>query len=185
MRRTPASRAGLPLPPQALPPSLTLGLCFLGCWHCREAVGPLDLVRWALNGQLPYLRLAADSRGALEGFEKVLPLHFLDPQGEPLLRLHGGTGQGVLAWSCWGLKQGEGALRLLLAAQCCAVQPVPPPSLPPLAAGVPTPDRVWDDAVLVASRTGLPCPPLNAGLWLDRWVQELALPQVPRGWAAA
>ena len=47
-------------------------------------------------------------------------------------------------------------------------------------AGVPSPTRLWDEAVLIAARIGLRGPPLNMGLWLDRWTQELALPQVGR-----
>ena len=76
--------------PQALPPSLTLSLCYLACWQAREAVGPLDVIRWALNGQLPYLRLAAESRDAMEAFAGVLPLHFLDPRGGCMWRAGSG-----------------------------------------------------------------------------------------------
>ncbi|GAB4816552.1 hypothetical protein N2152v2_003598 [Parachlorella kessleri] len=107
----------------ALPPGVTLSLCFLACWQLREAVSPQDLVRWALNGQLPFWELARLSRAAVEEYAAVLPLAFLDPRG------------------------------------------------------VPSPTRVWDEAVLIAARIGLRCPPLNVGLWLDRWTQELALPQ--------
>ncbi len=72
----------MPVPVQTLPPAATLSLCLLACWQLREAVGPLDVIRWALNGQLPFLALADEGREAMEPFTSVLPHHFLDPRGE-------------------------------------------------------------------------------------------------------
>ena len=42
---------------QVLHAEVTLAVCFLGCWVMREAVMPMDIVRWASDGTLPYLRL--------------------------------------------------------------------------------------------------------------------------------
>lgn len=68
---------------QALPSSFTLSLLLLACWQAREPVNPLDIVRWALNGELPFLSFAADSRDLLEPFHLVLTAGFLIPTGTP------------------------------------------------------------------------------------------------------
>ena len=50
-------RAHVLLPGQVLAPDTLLALCLLACWLLRQAVMPADLVRWALDGRLPYLLL--------------------------------------------------------------------------------------------------------------------------------
>jgi len=52
-------------------------------WLLREAVGPVDLVRWTLGGQLPYLELPHVSKAALAGAPPEFPLQLLQPQGAP------------------------------------------------------------------------------------------------------
>ena len=42
---------------QVLAPDTLLALCFLACWLLRQPVMPADLLRWALDGRLPYLLL--------------------------------------------------------------------------------------------------------------------------------
>lgn len=67
---------------QALPSAFTLSLLLLACWQAREPVSPLDIVRWALNGELPFMTFAADSRDLLEPFPTLLTPGFLLPAGK-------------------------------------------------------------------------------------------------------
>ena len=50
-------RLTLPVSRQVLAPDTLLALCQLACWLLREPVMPADLLRWALDGCLPYLLL--------------------------------------------------------------------------------------------------------------------------------
>ena len=43
--------------PQVLALDTLLALCLLACWLLRQPVMPADLLRWALDGLLPYLLL--------------------------------------------------------------------------------------------------------------------------------
>ena len=76
---------------QVLHPELTLAVCFLGCWVMREAVTPMDIVQWASDGTLPYLRLPSLATQLLENARDAgcdLPLS--------LLRL-----KGTIQWMCF------------------------------------------------------------------------------------
>lgn len=67
---------------QALPLDTLLTVCFLACWQCREAVLPMDLLRWAASGELPYLNMAEVVRGVRESVGAIsLPEHVVKPQG--------------------------------------------------------------------------------------------------------
>lgn len=64
----------------ALPYSISLAILCLGCWCVREAIGPLEIIRYAFHGRLPYLDFYEFSR------EKMLPtklctVDFLHPSG--------------------------------------------------------------------------------------------------------
>ena len=66
---------------QILPVSITLAICFLACWHVKEAINPLDITKAALDAQLPYLEFANDSRELLEPFTTVLARNLVIPSG--------------------------------------------------------------------------------------------------------
>ncbi|WIA17321.1 hypothetical protein OEZ85_014186 [Tetradesmus obliquus] len=64
-----------------LHPQATLQLCFLGCVLLREAVTLFELLRWALDGQLPFLELPHCSmQVATGGVLSILPVRCLQPQ---------------------------------------------------------------------------------------------------------
>ena len=98
-----------------------MSIVLLACWHQREAVSPLDLVRWTLNGELPYLDFPTRCRDAL-------------------LPCHGVMTQGFLTPS-----------------------------------GAPDPVMLYHEAVEIARGVSLECPPINVGLWLGRFADELHL----------
>ncbi|KAL4546410.1 hypothetical protein Ndes2526B_g01633 [Nannochloris sp. 'desiccata'] len=106
---------------QALPLSTTLLISFLACWHAREAIGPLDIVQGALNGQLPYLTFATDCKEILEPFRSAIAPSLITPNG------------------------------------------------------VPSPANISFRAAEMAATLGIPCPMINSGLWLRRFVDELNL----------
>jgi hypothetical protein len=54
----------------------------------REAVSPLDVIRWALSGQLPYMRLGIDSREAVAPFRKLITHSAMTPKGSWRSLLH-------------------------------------------------------------------------------------------------
>eukprot|EP00877_Chromochloris_zofingiensis_P011082 jgi/Chrzof1/6227/Cz17g16140.t1 len=62
-------------------PQTTLHIAYLACLYTREAVTTLDIIRWSLDGQLPYLNLPAISAGQLSsaGPSVHLPLQVLRP----------------------------------------------------------------------------------------------------------
>ena len=69
--------------PQALPLSALLSVCFLACWYCREAVMPMDLLRWAASGELCYLNMAEVVRPVREAAgESALPENTVRPLGK-------------------------------------------------------------------------------------------------------
>jgi hypothetical protein len=71
---------------QVLHPDVTLAICFLGCLVLREAVMPVDIVRWAGEATLPFLRLPSLAAQLLQHGQPTdadLPL--------PLLHLSGGS----------------------------------------------------------------------------------------------
>jgi hypothetical protein len=106
---------------QTLPYSVTLSIVLLACWHQREAVSPLDLVRWTLNGELPYLDFPTRCRDALLQCQGVMTQGFLTPSGAP------------------------------------------------------DPVMLYHEAVEMARGVNLECPPINVGLWLGRFADELQL----------
>ncbi len=61
----------LDIPPQILPPRDTLVIAFLACLHLREAVTPMDIARWALDGDLPFLDLPSRSKALLAAKQGV------------------------------------------------------------------------------------------------------------------
>jgi hypothetical protein len=69
----------------SLPIGLTLSLLFLAAWHVRSpCASPLDLVTWALDGQLPYLDFGQRYKELLAPFSSVLYKEsFLYPGGTP------------------------------------------------------------------------------------------------------
>ena len=74
-----------------LPPDVTLAVCFLGCWLLREALMPMDIVVWAGDGTLPFLRLPALAGQLLqEGRESGtdLPLSLLQQSGDHRQHVH-------------------------------------------------------------------------------------------------
>ena len=111
---------------QALPLHTTLVVCLLACWQLREAVSPLDLARWALDGALPYLLPRPGALERVQAYRSVLHPSILTPPG------------------------------------------------------VPTPHLLCTKAITLAAGLRLPCPPVNTGLWLERYARDLALPDVSR-----
>ena len=68
---------------QVLPTALTLSVTLLACWHLRLAVSPLDLARWAMSGQLPYLDCGREAGSVLVAYHSVLSKQQLLPSGMP------------------------------------------------------------------------------------------------------
>lgn len=99
----------------------------------------------------------------------------------------------VCLLACWQLREAvsaldvarwalDGALPFLLPApgaleRVGAYRSVLHPSIltPP---GVPTPHLLYTKAIALAAGLRLPCPPVNAGLWLERFARDLDLPDV-------
>ena len=69
---------------KVLPPDVTLAVCFLGCWLLREALMPMDIVRWAGDATLPFLRLPTLASQLLQEGQLSntdLPLSLLQSSG--------------------------------------------------------------------------------------------------------
>ncbi|EIE19513.1 hypothetical protein COCSUDRAFT_83564 [Coccomyxa subellipsoidea C-169] len=69
---------------QALNPDAVLAVSFLGCWYLREAVTPMDILRWASDGRLPVLSLPPLSAKLLQSAQEAdctLPPALLHPTG--------------------------------------------------------------------------------------------------------
>ncbi len=69
---------------QALNPDAVLAVSFLGCWYLREAVTPMDILRWASDGRLPVLSLPPLSAKLLQSAQAAdctLPPALLHPTG--------------------------------------------------------------------------------------------------------
>ncbi len=69
---------------QALHPDTMLAVVFLGSWYLREAVTPMDILRWASDGRLPFLNLPALSAELLQSAQEAgctLPPSLLQPTG--------------------------------------------------------------------------------------------------------
>jgi hypothetical protein len=66
----------LPPPPhptkQLLSLRHTLALLLVAAWWQGEAVSPIDVARWALDGRLPYLAFAAEEGAELEQYNSIL-----------------------------------------------------------------------------------------------------------------
>lgn len=73
---------GLSASLQKLRPQHTLALVLLACWQQGEAASPLDVVRWALDGHLPYLAFPAEEGAALQQFSAILGRRLVTPRGE-------------------------------------------------------------------------------------------------------
>lgn len=58
--------------PQLLSLRHTLALLLVAAWRCGEAVSPIDVARWALDGRLPYLAFAAEEGAQLEQYTSTL-----------------------------------------------------------------------------------------------------------------
>lgn len=66
-----------------IPVAISLAISFLACHIAREAVLPTDLIKWALEGKLPYLAAFVDIEKSLSGVSKPWPLspkYLLRPQ---------------------------------------------------------------------------------------------------------
>lgn len=66
-----------------IPVTISLAISFLACHIAREAVLPTDLIKWALEGKLPYLAAFVDIEKSLSGISKPWPLspkYLLRPQ---------------------------------------------------------------------------------------------------------
>lgn len=57
-----------------IPVAISLAISFLACHIAREAILPTDLIKWALEGKLPYLAAFVDIESSLSGFSKPWPL---------------------------------------------------------------------------------------------------------------
>ncbi|CAL8468416.1 g7956 [Coccomyxa elongata] len=69
---------------KALHPDTMLAVVFLGIWFLREAVTPMDMLRWASDGRLPFLNLPALSAELLQSAQEAgctLPPSLLQPTG--------------------------------------------------------------------------------------------------------
>ncbi|BDA43636.1 probable TATA box-binding protein-associated factor RNA polymerase [Coccomyxa sp. Obi] len=69
---------------KALHPDTMLAVVFLGSWYLREAVSPMDILRWASDGRLPFLNLPALSAELLQSAHEAgctLPPSLLQPTG--------------------------------------------------------------------------------------------------------
>lgn len=64
----------------ALPYSITLSIIVLACWLVREAIGPLEVVRYALHGRLPYLDFSKFCKDKIMP-TKICTIDFLHPTG--------------------------------------------------------------------------------------------------------
>ena len=156
---------------QALHPRHTLALLLLACWCQLEAAGPLDVLRWALDGRLPYVAFAAEEGAVLQQYRNIL--------GGELIAVRGREGG---RWRA----QLEVAVQLVDLRQAVFVWPsLHPRCFPPYAprcgalpAGVPSPKALLLNASTMGKRLGLACPPLSPALWLARYLADLELSQV-------
>lgn len=162
----------------------TLFLLLLACYQQQEAVSPLDLARWALDGRLPYLSFGAQEGAALRQFRGVLGPKLLSPTGAHSQggfgRAPAGSGGRTAAGS-----SGQPRRRFGTPPSClhtCLPLPLRP-LLPSYSAGVGSPFYLQAQAAELAAALGLRCPPLNAPLLLQRYLTELELPQVGTVWA--
>ncbi|KAL5995117.1 hypothetical protein ACLOJK_025175 [Asimina triloba] len=57
-----------------IPVASSLALCFLSCHIVREAILPTDILKWALEGKLPYLTAFLDIENYLGNTSSVCPL---------------------------------------------------------------------------------------------------------------
>ena len=78
-----ASSPTCPHGSQLLRPQHTLLLLLLACWRQQEAVSPLDVARWALDGRLPYLSFPAEEGAVLLQYRTVLGQQLTTPTGAP------------------------------------------------------------------------------------------------------
>ncbi|EFN51697.1 hypothetical protein CHLNCDRAFT_54966 [Chlorella variabilis] len=67
----------------ALHPRHTLALLLLACWCQLEAAGPLDVLRWALDGRLPYVAFAAEEGAVLQQYRNILGGELIAVRGVP------------------------------------------------------------------------------------------------------
>lgn len=75
------------------PPSASLALCVLACWQARAAVSPLDVVRAAASGRLPYYSLAHDSQALMAPHRSLFTWRFMAPSGMGAWRGKGREGR--------------------------------------------------------------------------------------------
>jgi hypothetical protein len=59
----------------------TLALLLLAAWRQLEAVSPLDVLRWALDGRLPYLAFAAEEGAVLRQYTSILGRNMTSVRG--------------------------------------------------------------------------------------------------------
>lgn len=77
------------LPLQLLHPQVTLQLCFLACALLRQPVTCYDIIGWALDAQLPFLRLPDIASGCLTGVQVLSRLLvFVSQTGSPAILFH-------------------------------------------------------------------------------------------------
>ena len=80
---TPSARFEDALSGVGLAIDYSLAILLLACWQTRATVSPLDLVRWAADGQLPYFTFWADNKAAFQPYSKLLAQNVLSPSGPP------------------------------------------------------------------------------------------------------
>jgi uncharacterized ParB-like nuclease family protein len=68
-------------PAQVLHLRHTLALLLLASWCQLEAVSPVDVLRWALDGQLPYLAFGVEEGQVLEQYGSILGRQLITPTG--------------------------------------------------------------------------------------------------------
>lgn len=152
---------------QVLAPDAVLAVVLLAAWLLREAFGPVDIVRWALAGRLPYLELPHVNAAALAAAPSGFPLQLLQPQG-----FHARLFQVLIALPCstFGM-----ALPVPTWPEACDQQPG---SVCSCSAGLPNAHEIEMAAAATAAQLGLHLPPLNVPAHLQRAASVLGLPEV-------
>ena len=144
-------------------------LLLLACWQQQEALSPLDAMRWALDGRLPYLAFPGHEGAPLQQYRNIL--------GPATLTVAGAAAGAAAQRAC--VRAGARGWLAQQGARAGAPSPaLLPAAAPSPAAGVPAPNWLHTQAAELAARLGLACPPINAALWMERFAAELELPRV-------
>lgn len=135
------------------------------------------MARWALDGHLPYLSFPAEEGAALQQYSSILGRGLVTPRGKvgrTRCALYA-THFHFLCSACMDKNRQPKGCAVHFVGQQTASSALPCTFI---AAGVPSPRYLLDQARQLAQQLGLACPPLSPTLWLERYLAELELPQV-------